>query len=59
MGEWAETQPVLTMYMGDPQSVAAIMLFCRCRAKPKSAGEKKKNNHQEDGQQGAHCRHTV
>lgn len=42
MGEWAETQPVLTMYMGDPQSVAAIMLFCRCRAKPKSAAEKKR-----------------
>lgn len=25
------------MYMGEPQSVAAIMLLCRYRAKPKSA----------------------
>lgn len=25
------------MYIGDPQSVAAIMLFWRYRAKPKSA----------------------
>lgn len=29
-----------TMYMGEPQSVAAIMLLCRYRAKPKSAADK-------------------
>jgi len=29
------------MYIGDPQSVAAIMLFWRYRAKPKSAKETK------------------
>lgn len=40
-GEWIEPWPTLTMYIGDPQSVAAIMLFCRCLAKPKSASEKK------------------
>ena len=32
-----------TMYMGEPQSVAAIMLLCRYRAKPKSAaGEERR-----------------
>ena len=30
----------LTMYMGDPQRVAAIMLVWRYLAKPKSAGTK-------------------
>lgn len=28
------------MYMGDPHSVAAIMLLWRYRAKPKSAGKR-------------------
>lgn len=32
---------VLTMYIGEPHRVAAIMLLCRYRAKPKSAGEHK------------------
>lgn len=31
----------LTMYMGDPHRVAAIMLLWRYRAKPKSAAEQK------------------
>lgn len=31
----------LTMYMGDPHKVAAIMLLWRYRAKPKSAAEQK------------------
>lgn len=30
------------MYMGEPQSVAAIMLLCRYRAKPKSAAGKQR-----------------
>lgn len=30
----------LAIYMGEPQRVAAIMLFWRCRAKPKSAVER-------------------
>lgn len=30
------------MYMGEPQSVAAIMLLCRYRAKPKSAAGKER-----------------
>lgn len=29
------------MYIGEPHRVAAIMLLCRYRAKPKSAGEHK------------------
>ena len=33
----------LTMYMGDPHSVAAIMLFWRYRAKPKSAAKQQTN----------------
>ncbi len=28
------------MYIGEPQSVAAIVFPCRYRAKPKSAGER-------------------
>lgn len=32
------------MYMGEPQSVAAIMLLCRYRAKPKSAANKDTDN---------------
>lgn len=31
---------ILAIYMGEPQRVAAIMLFWRCRAKPKSAVER-------------------
>lgn len=31
---------MLTMYMGDPHNVAAIMLLWRYRAKPKSAGNR-------------------
>lgn len=32
---------ILTMYMGDPHNVAAIMLLWRYRAKPKSAGKER------------------
>ena len=35
----------LTMYMGDPHSVAAIMLLWRYRAKPKSAAERDTKPH--------------
>lgn len=33
----AGSKNTLTMYMGDPHKVAAIMLLWRYRAKPKSA----------------------
>lgn len=44
-------QKVRTMYIGDPQSVAAIMLFWRYLAKPKSAVEKESEGGKEGGEQ--------
>lgn len=55
----ASSKPMLTMYMGDPQSVAAIILFCRCRAKPKSAGERRIKPIKKDDQHRAHILQTA